>query len=183
MAAPQASRFSPAGAALTTLFCVLLFWAGVRYPTLWTTDDPGPSTVQWAIVELVKLSVAATIGAFVTTVHVPARRHHKSPMPIAHAQILFCVAGALIMIIIGDSLARAFGALGVASTVRFRTPMKDPEDATILFLLIGLGMSVGWGILAVSAVGTMFLCGLLWILDRRRTAVTDQSTPAGARAA
>lgn len=180
MGVPGASRFSPTGAGLTVLFCTLVFWAGVAYPTLWTVNDPGPNTVQWALVELIKLSVAATIGAFVTSVHAPARRRHKSSMPIAHAQVLFCVAGALIMIIIGDSLARAFGAVGVASTVRFRTPMKDPEDATILFLLIGLGMSVGRGILAVSAVGTVFLCALLWTLDRRRTVVTDQPAPADA---
>ena len=86
--------------------------------------------------------------------------------PRAHAQILFWVAGALTVIIIGDSLARPFGAAGVASTVRFRTPMKDPEDATILFLLIG----------------TLFLCVLLWVLDRRRTADVRGSVPDDAHA-
>jgi hypothetical protein len=51
--------------------------------------------------------------------------------------------------------------------------LKDPEDATVLFLLIGLGMSVGRGILAVSAVGTIFLCVLLWFLERGRLAHSD----------
>ena len=176
-AAPVRSTFSAAGASLTVLFCALIFWAGVTYPSLWTASDEDPNTLVRAVVELLKLSVAAAIGTFVTGVHVPTRRHHKSAMPIAHAQILFCVAGALTMIIIGDSLARAFGAVGVASTVRFRTPMKDPEDATSLFLLIGLGMSVGRGILAVSAVGTLFLCVLLWLLDHRRTADASRSVP------
>jgi len=181
MAAAHArSTFSAAGASLTVLFCVLISWAGVTYPTLWTAGDRDPDTLLRAIVELLKLSVAAAIGALVTGVHSPARRHHKSTMPIAHAQILFCVAGALTMIIIGDSLARAFGAVGVASTVRFRTPMKDPEDATVLFLLIGLGMSVGRGILAVSGVGTLFLCILLWLLDRRRAADVRDPIPSDA---
>lgn len=42
---------------------------------------------------------------------------------------------------------------------------------TVLFcVLIGLGMSVGRGILALCGVGTLFLCILLSLLDRRRAA-------------
>ena len=59
------------------------------------------------------------------------------------AQTLLCVSGAMMMIIIGNSLARAFGIAGAASIIRFRTPVDDPKDVTILFLLMGLGMSVG----------------------------------------
>ncbi len=166
-------RFSTLNAALTVAFSGFVFWAGITYPDIWTETDGAGDPMSRALVELTKLAIAAGIGRLVTTVHSPAPRRHKSSMPIAHAQILFCVAGALTMIIIGDSLARAFGAVGVASTVRFRTPLKDPEDATVLFLLIGLGMSVGRGILAVSAVGTIFLCVLLWVLRRGREVPHD----------
>lgn len=151
------------------LFSGVVLWLGLTYPTFWNvSDNPNGSWVP-AAAGLLKLVIAAAIGALVTAVAGPAPRRHKSSLPVTHAQILFCVAGALIMIIIGDSLARAFGALGATSTVRFRTPMKDPQDATVLFLLIGLGMSVGRGILAISAVGTLFLCVLLWILNHKRT--------------
>ena len=61
------------------------------------------------------------------------------------AQTLLCVSGAMMMIIIGNSLARAFGIAGAASIIRFRTPVDDPKDVTILFLLMGLGMSSGLG--------------------------------------
>ena len=167
MKSPTAiSRPSPLVSTLTLIACGLIFWAGVAYPAVWTVSDSDMNpTFTRALVELAKLTIAATIGWFVTMVHAPASHRRKSSLPVAHAQILFCVAGALTMIIIGDSLARAFGAVGVASTVRFRTPMKDPKDATVLFLLIGLGMSVGRGILAISAVGTALLCVLLWMLD------------------
>jgi len=140
------------------VFCGALVWADHVWGAA-TTAAQGP----W--LEVAKLGIAALIGGLVTSVHHPARRGRKSTQPIAHAQILFCVAGALMMIIIGDSLARAFGAVGIASIVRFRTALKDPKDATVLFLLIGLGMSAGRGILGVAGLGTLFVCGLLWVLD------------------
>jgi uncharacterized membrane protein YhiD involved in acid resistance len=81
------------------------------------------------------------------------------------AQMLLCMSGALMMIIIGNSLARAFGIAGAASIIRFRTPVDDPKDVTILFLLMGLGMSAGLGAFAVAGLGTAFLCLTLVALD------------------
>ena len=59
----------------------------------------------------------------------------------------------MMMIIIGNSLARAFGIAGAAGIVRFRTPVDDPKDVTILFLLMGLGMATGLGAFAVAGLG------------------------------
>ncbi len=117
-------------------------------------------------VELLKLVTAAGIGLVVTAVHKRSRPGKALSRPLAHAQTLFCVAGALVIIIIGDSLPRAFGAFGVASIIRFRTPLKDPKEAAVLFLLVGLGMACGGGALAVAGLGTLFLCGFLVVLNR-----------------
>jgi hypothetical protein len=81
------------------------------------------------------------------------------------AQILLCVAAAIITIVIGDSLAKAFGLVGLGSFVRFRSGLKDPRDAAILFLLIGLGMACGHGSLGVALSGAVFACLLLAALD------------------
>ncbi len=82
------------------------------------------------------------------------------------AQTLLCVSGAMIMIIIGNSVARAFGIAGAASIIKFRTPVDDPKDVIILFLLMALGMATGLGGFAVAGLGTAFLCASLMVLDR-----------------
>src|SRR5258706_12787390 len=116
--------------------------------------------------ELLKLVLATLIGIMVTAVH--KRYHRDKPLTrsLQQAQILLCVAGAMVMVIIGSSLARAFGVAGAAGIVRFRTPVEDPKDSTILFLLVGLGMACGVGLLEVAAMGTVFLCLVLVVLDR-----------------
>ena len=120
-------------------------------------------------VELLKLLAAAAIGALVTAVRKYQRRLRRQTRSMEQAQVLLCVSGAMMMIIIGDSVARAFGIAGAAAIIRFRTPVEDPADITVLFLLMGLGMSAGLGAFAVAGLATAFLCLLLLALDRTGT--------------
>jgi uncharacterized membrane protein YhiD involved in acid resistance len=82
------------------------------------------------------------------------------------------------MMIIGESLARAFGIAGAASIIRFRTPVEDPKDITILFLLMALGMATGLGAFVIAGAGTAFVCVFLFVLEhvgggRRRTMIVE----------
>jgi anti-anti-sigma factor len=160
-----------------TILCGLLVWVGLRWPSELAGGESlavalaGGEAVPGAInrfqpfVEVAKLVAAALIGILVTAVHQPAPRDRTGARSMEHAQMLLCVSGALMMIIIGNNLARAFGIAGAASIIRFRTPVDDPKDVTILFLLMGLGMSAGLGAFAVTGLGTAFLCLTLVALD------------------
>jgi anti-anti-sigma factor len=159
-----------------TALCVTLVWAGFTWPVQLSgigataatalTDAPGATVLTvHPFVELAKLVAAALIGILVTAVHQPASRDRGNSRSMEQAQMLLCMSGALMMIIIGNSLARAFGIAGAASIIRFRTPVDDPKDVTILFLLMGLGMSAGLGAFAVAGLGTAFLCLTLVALD------------------
>jgi anti-anti-sigma factor len=117
-------------------------------------------------VELSKLVLATAIGVIVTSIHRRFRRERPQTQAMEQAQVLLCVSGALMMIIIGGSVARAFGIAGAASIIRFRTPVEDPKDITILFLLMGLGMAAGVGLFGVAGLGTLFLCLCLALLNR-----------------
>lgn len=128
--------------------------------------DGSPSPSAHPLVELVKLVAAALMGGLVTAVQRRTRSERVQNRAMEQAQVLLCVSGALMMIIIGNSLARAFGIAGAASIIRFRTPVDDPRDVTILFLLMGLGMSVGLGAFGVAGFGTLFLCVCLVALTQ-----------------
>jgi len=148
-------------------------WGGMSWPTpLPTAAGPVDLGLQGTelrasqpFLELLKLVVAALIGVLVTVVHRPSTRDKPRSLTMEQAQILLCVSGAMTMIIIGDSLARAFGIAGAASIIRFRTPVDDPKDATIMFLLMALGMATGLGAFAVAGLSTLFVCLFLLFLD------------------
>ncbi len=156
--------------------CVGFVWVGIYFhdklsePEV-TTDFPLQGTQEKSkpihpFIELLKLVVAAVIGITVTSVHKTGQRDKPLSRSLEQAQILLCVCGAVMMIIIGSSIPRALGIAGAAGLIRFRTPVKDPKDSIILILLLGLGMACGRGAFAVAGLGAIFVCIFLLILDR-----------------
>ena len=160
------------------LACTAIAAIGLR----WRVDSPGGvgagspfggvagpvvPALPWGypVTELVQLVSAAVIALFVTFVQKLQQRDQPLTRSMEQAQVLLCVSGALMMIIIGNSLARAFGIAGAASIIRFRTPVDDPKDVTMLFLLMGLGMACGVGLLPVAALGGLFLAAAIVVLD------------------
>jgi uncharacterized membrane protein YhiD involved in acid resistance len=165
--------------------CLALVLIGVRWPKL--MEIPGVAAylnvntspdapVHYPFLELLKLMVSALLGIVVTAVHrhtPPGKRQSSS---LEHAQVLLCISGAIIMIIIGNSLARAFGIAGGASIVRFRTPVDDPKDAMVLFLLLGIGMACGIAAFGLAILSAVFLCVILLVLSRMVETTTREMT-------
>lgn len=125
-----------------------------------------------AVGELHLATLAARFGAAIAAgVFIASRPWRKligRPAPRAEmvqAQILLCAAAAIITVVIGDSLAKAFGLVGLGSFVRFRSGLKDPREAAVLFLVIGLGMACGHGAIGVALAGAALGGGLLAVLD------------------
>ena len=157
---------------------IALVTIGVKWPGLGIVGVVEPNAIPGVtdaagnehylahpLFELAKLVASAVIGMLVTVVH-RQHRHERSANPaLDQAQVLLCISGAIMMIIIGNSVARAFGIAGAASIIRFRTPVEDARDITILFILMGLGMAAGLGALAVAGLGTLFLCAMIPILN------------------
>ena len=89
---------------------------------------------------------------------------------VAQTQILLAVVAAAMMIIVGDSAARAFGIFAAASLVRFRTNIRDPKETTVLLLCLGVGLACGVGRLDMALILTIFVLVVLWILEHFESA-------------
>ena len=125
-----------------------------------------------AAVMVPRLALALLLGAVVAAR--PWRRQ-RPRAEMVQTQLLMCVAGALIASVIGDSLARAFGLVGLGGFIRFRSGLKDPRDAAALFVLIGLGMACGMGAIEIAIAGWAFLLLVFYGLDR----FAERRAPAG----
>ena len=75
--------------------------------------------------------------------------------------VLVGVTVALIMVIIGSDIARAFALVGAMSIVRFRTPVKDSRDLVFVFAAIAVGMACGTQFHIFAAIFTAFMCAIL----------------------
>ena len=112
---------------------------------------------------LVRLACAIVLGAVIAW-RPGVRRPVRTD--VRHALLIMSVAAAMVVVVIGDSMARAFGVVGLGSFIRFRSSIKDPRDVVLFFLAIGSGMACGLGAVPVAGVGVSVVWGLVVALDR-----------------
>lgn len=80
--------------------------------------------------------------------------------------IFLSVITALVIMVIGNNLARAFGLVGALSIIRFRTAIKDTLDIVYIFLGLAIGMAAGVGYYKAAITGTIII-GLILIIFTR----------------
>jgi hypothetical protein len=90
----------------------------------------------------------------------PARQ-----MPVIQTQIILAVVGAVVMLVVGSSLARAFGIVGAAGLVRYRAKIDDPKDAGVMLSTLAVGLAAGVGVWLLAGFATLFILALLWIVE------------------
>lgn len=84
---------------------------------------------------------------------------------VAQTQILMAVVAGGMMMVVGDSAARAFGIFAAASLVRFRTNIRDPKETTVLLVCLGVGLAAGVGRWDMAVILTLFVLIALTVLE------------------
>jgi len=113
---------------------------------------------------LARLPMAA---AFAALLAVRPRRRGTPPrqLPVIETQIILAVVGAVVMLVVGSSLARAFGIVGAAGLVRYRAKIEDPKDAGVMLSTLAIGLASGVGLWLLAAFTTAFVLVLLWVVE------------------
>ena len=129
-------------------------------------DLPGvmDNLEEEVVAAVVRLPIAAGLGAILALR--PRRRGTPVRQPaVVQTQIILAVVGALIMLVIGSSLARAFGIVGAASLIRYRSKIDDPKDAVVMLSALSVGLAAGVGLYGLSLFATMILFAALFIIE------------------
>jgi hypothetical protein len=84
---------------------------------------------------------------------------------VAQTQILMAVVASAMMMVVGDSAARAFGIFAAASLVRFRTNIRDPKEITVLLICLAVGLASGVGRWDMALILTGFVFLTLAVLE------------------
>ncbi|MGJ8662813.1 MAG: DUF4956 domain-containing protein [Marinicella sp.] len=69
-----------------------------------------------------------------------------------------------VMMVIGNSLTRAFALVGALSIIRFRTVVKDTKDTAYVFMALAVGMAAGTANYFIALYATLFLSAIAWVL-------------------
>jgi hypothetical protein len=75
----------------------------------------------------------------------------------------------LVITVVKSSLALSLGLVGALSIVRFRTPIKEPEELAYIFLAIAVGLSLGADQRETAALGVVVILAVISFTDVLRT--------------
>jgi len=125
------------------------------------SDQAQLEQLRHAVVRLPLAAVLATVLAL------RPRRRGTPPRqtPVVQTQIILSVVGSVVMLVVGSSLARAFGIVGAAGLVRYRAKVSDPKDAGVMLSTLAIGLASGVGLWMIAIFGTAFILALLWTIE------------------
>ena len=109
---------------------------------------------------------------------------------LVQSMILGSIVACLLMIAIGDNIARGIGIVGSLAIIRFRTNLRDPRDLVFLFASLGVGVASGVQSYATAIIGTIMFCLVVFVLyispfgaRRKHDGLVRFQIPAGPQAA
>ena len=112
----------------------------------------------------VRLPIAA--GLAVILAMRPRRKgtpHRRAP--VIQTQVILAIIGAVVMLVVGSSLARAFGIVGAAGLVRYRAKIEDPKDAGVMLSTLAVGLASGVGLWMLAVFSTGFILLVLGVIE------------------
>jgi uncharacterized membrane protein YhiD involved in acid resistance len=103
------------------------------------------------------LSVALICGLLISWFYRKAYHGPGYLNTFVNSMVILAMITAVVIMVIGNNLARAFGLVGAMSIIRFRTALKETQDIIFIFFTLAIGMAAGVGLYAVAFAGTFFI--------------------------
>ncbi len=71
------------------------------------------------------------------------------------SMVILAIVGSMVMMVIGNNIARAFSLVGALAIIRFRTRIRSPWDITFVFFGLAVGIACGVFAFRVAVMGTL----------------------------
>lgn len=97
------------------------------------------------------------LGFAVSLLYIKTHKHSGYTPSFAVTLVMLPIIIAIIILLIGDNVARAFSLAGAFTIIRFRSAPADPKDITYIFFTLAVGLALGLGYIGYSVLFTLIL--------------------------
>jgi hypothetical protein len=116
-------------------------------------DALGASRALEAIEVFYSLAMAFILGMVIANVYRWTHQGFSFQRTFLHTLVLATMVIAIMIMAIGNNMARGLGILGAMAFIRFRSPIRDPRDVIFLFCCLAVGIACGAQTFMVGIVG------------------------------
>lgn len=126
-----------------------------------TTDGTSFTLINTLIVMLASI----ILGFIISTVYIKTTKKSGYSPSFTLTLIMLPVIISIIILLVGNNVARAFSLAGAFSLIRFRSAPGEPKDIAYVFFTLAVGLCCGMGYIGYAVIFTLILCALMLLLD------------------
>jgi len=109
---------------------------------------------------LINLALAFVLGLLISSIYKVTHRGLSYSQSFMLTLVFVTFISAMVLMVIGNNLARAFALVGALSIIRFRTVVKDTKDTAYVFMALAGGMAAGTSSYFLAIVGSLVFIGI-----------------------
>jgi hypothetical protein len=111
-------------------------------------------------------AASIVLGLITSSVYVITNKRNGYSSGFATTLIMLPLIICIIIMLVGNNIARAFSLAGAFSIIRFRSVPGEPRDISYVLFTLAIGLACGMGYIGYGVVFTLILCCLMVILDK-----------------
>ena len=123
---------------------------------------------------LIVIFASILLGLVISCVYIKTSSKNGYNSGFSLTLIMLPVIISIIILLVGNNVARAFSLAGAFSIIRFRSAPGDPKDIAYVFFTLAVGLTCGMGYIGYAVIFTVILSALMFILD-----IINFGTPKG----
>jgi hypothetical protein len=114
---------------------------------------------------LIALGAALVLGLFQSVIYMRTHKDKNPSQSFALTLVMVPAVIAIIVLLVGSNIARAFSLAGVFAIIRFRSAPGDPKDIAYVLFSMAIGLSCGMGYIGYAGVVALVLGLAMLLLD------------------
>jgi uncharacterized membrane protein YhiD involved in acid resistance len=137
----------------------------------------GDLTSEFTVTDVVLvLLLSFILSTFISWIYQQTHRGTSYTQSFAFTLVLNGMIVALVMMIVGSNIARAFSLVGALSIIRFRNAVKETRDVGFIFFTMAIGMAVGTRFYLLAVIGTVVISLTTLLMTRFNWFAREMST-------
>ena len=117
---------------------------------------------------IIILIAAIILGIAISLVYIQTHKKQGYDESFPLTIVMLPVIISIIILLVGNNIARAFSLAGTFSIIRFRSEPGEPKDISYIFFTLAVGLALGMGYIGYSVIFTIVLCAVMYILECAR---------------
>jgi uncharacterized membrane protein YhiD involved in acid resistance len=124
-------------------------------------------SAEFSVIEVVLvLALSFALSAFIGWIYKITHRGTSYTQSFVFSLVLNGMVVAVVMMIVGSNIARAFSLVGALSIIRFRNAVKETRDVGFIFFTMAVGMAIGTRFYLLGVITAIVISLVILLMTR-----------------